>query len=185
MQSESLQNLSTRMEGALESLKKEFNGLRTGRANVNLLEGVRVLAYGTLTPLNQIASVGVPEPRLLAVQVWDASLASAVEKAIRESGLGLNPSAEGAVVRVRIPELSQERRQELVKVAARYAEQARVAVRNVRRDGMETIKKSEKKGDISEDNFRTTSTKIQDLTDDFVKKIDALLVEKEKDILGE
>lgn len=184
MQAELLSDLKSRMEKALDVLKREFQGLRTGRASTNLLEGIKVDAYGSVTPLNQVASVGVPEPRLLAVQVWDSNLAPAVEKAIRESGLGLNPATEGAVVRVRIPELSHERRQELVRVASRYAEQGRVAVRNVRRDGMETLKKSQKAGEISEDDLHQSSSKVQDLTDSYVKQVDSLLADKEKDILG-
>ncbi len=185
MQAELLADLNDRMEKAVESLKREYQGLRTGRASSSLLESVRVLAYGSVTPLNQVASVAVPEPRMLSVQVWDATLAPSVEKAIRESGLGLNPATEGNVVRVRIPELSQERRQELVKVASRYGEQGRVAVRNIRRDGMEKLKKNQKSGDISEDDLHQLSGKVQELTDAFVKQIDAMFADKEKDILGE
>lgn len=179
-----LKDLRERMLGAIEVLRKEFQGLRTGRASPSLLEHVKVNAYGSLMPLNQLASVNAPEARLLAVSVWDASLAPHVEKAIREAELGLNPSTEGAVIRIPMPELSQERRKELVKVAAKYSEQAKVAVRNIRRDGMESLKKSEKDGEISEDDHRHYSSKVQDLTDEMVKKIDGLYTEKEKDILG-
>lgn len=139
-----IKELKRRMEGALDALKREFGGLRTGRAATSLLEPLMVEAYGSMVPLNQVGTVGVPEPRMLTVQVWDRKMVSAVEKAIRESGLGLNPSNDGNLVRVPIPPLSEERRQELAKVAARYAEQARVAVRNVRRDGMDQLKRMEK-----------------------------------------
>jgi ribosome recycling factor len=174
--------IKQRMEGAVESVRKEFGGLRTGRASTALLDTVQVDAYGSMMPLNQVASVNVPEPRLLSVQVWDKGMAKAVEKAIRDAGLGLNPQADGALIRVPVPELSQERRQELVKVAGKYAEQGRVAVRNVRRDGMDSLKKQEKDGDISEDEHKTQSDKVQQLTDQYIKKIDEMLAAKEKEI---
>ncbi|HYB55184.1 MAG TPA: ribosome recycling factor [Alphaproteobacteria bacterium] len=171
------------MDGAIEVLRKELGGLRTGRASANLLEPVQVSAYGSTMPLNQVGTVGVPEPRMITVQVWDKTLVGAVDKAIRESGLGLNPQAEGTLVRVPIPELSQERRQELSKVAHKYAELARVAVRNVRRDGMEHLKRQEKAHEISQDDHRHRSDEIQKLTDGYVKRIDETLAQKEKEIM--
>nr|WP_211101531.1 ribosome recycling factor [Niveispirillum sp. SYP-B3756] len=171
------------MAGALETLRKEFAGLRTGRASANLLEPVVVEAYGATVPLNQVANVSVPEPRLISVQVFDRSTVKAVEKAIRESGLGLNPQTEGSTIRVPIPELNSERRKELTKVAAKYAEQTRVAVRNVRRDGMDAAKKAQKDGDLSEDELKGLSDKIQTVTDAHIKKIDEALATKEKEIL--
>jgi ribosome recycling factor len=176
------QDLTRRMDGAMETLKREFNGLRTGRAHPGLLEPVKVQAYGTEMPLNQVGTVGVPEPRMLTVQVWDKSMISAVEKAIRDSGLGLNPAADGMVVRVPIPQLTTERRSELAKTAHKYAEGAKVAVRGVRRDGMEQIKGFEKKHEIGEDLAKNWQDDVQKLTDQFIKKIDDSLVEKEKDI---
>ncbi|MFA6279188.1 MAG: ribosome recycling factor [Bdellovibrionales bacterium] len=177
-----LENVKQRMDGAVDALHREFSGLRTGRAASSMLEPIHVDAYGSLMPLNQVATIGVPEPRMLSVQVWDKGLAKVVEKAIRESGLGLNPQAEGAVIRVPIPELSQERRLELVKVANRYTEQARVAVRNVRRDAMDAIKKQEKASEISEDELKTLEGKVQQATDAAIKKIDEAFVHKEKEI---
>jgi ribosome recycling factor len=178
-----VKDLRRRMEGTLEVLRKEYAGLRTGRASASLLEPVQVDAYGSHMPLNQVGTVSVPEPRLLSVQVWDRSMVKAVEKAIREAGLGLNPQTEGQVIRVPIPDLSEERRRELTKVAAKYAEQARVAVRNVRRDGLEPLKKKEKDGEISQDQHRKLQTEIQHLTDEYVKKVDEILHQKEKEIL--
>jgi ribosome recycling factor len=178
-----VKDLRRRMEGTLEVLRKEYGGLRTGRASASLLEPVQVDAYGSHMPLNQVGTVSVPEPRLLSVQVWDRSMVKAVEKAIREAGLGLNPQTEGQVIRVPIPDLSEERRRELSKVAAKYAEQARVAVRNVRRDGLEPLKKKEKDGEISQDQHRKLQTEIQHLTDEYVKKVDEILHQKEKEIL--
>ncbi len=177
-----LDNVKQRMDGAVDALHREFSGLRTGRAASSLLEPIHVDAYGSLMPLNQVATIGVPEPRMLSVQVWDKGLAKVVEKAIRESGLGLNPQAEGAVIRVPIPELSQERRLELAKVANRYTEQARVAVRNVRRDAMDAIKKQEKASEISEDELKTLEGKVQQATDAAIKKIDEAFIHKEKEI---
>ena len=178
-----LADLKKRMNGALEVLRKEFAGLRTGRASASLLEPITVNAYGGEMPLNQVATVGVPEPRLLSVQVWDRSLVKAVEKAIRTSDLGLNPVVEGTVIRVPIPDLSQERRGELAKVAARYAEAARVAVRNVRRDGMEQLKRQEKDGEISQDQHHKIAHQLQELTDSEVKQINDMLSAKESEIM--
>ncbi len=178
-----MKDLERRMEGAVHVLKEEFGGLRTGHASASLLEPIQVNAYGSKMPMNQVGNITVPEPRLLAVQVWDASLAPAVDKAIRESALGLNPQTEGSVVRVPIPELSQERRKELTKVAHNYAEQARVAVRNVRRDGMETLKRMEKDHKISEDEHRDMAEEVQELTNRVIKEIDDLLEKKDAEIM--
>jgi ribosome recycling factor len=178
-----MKELSARMEHTLEALNKDFTGLRTGRASASLLDSITVEAYGSNMPLKQVANVSVPEARLLTVQVWDAGMAKAVEKAIANSGLGLNPIGEGQVIRVPLPELTEERRKDLVKVAGKYAEQAKVSIRNIRRDGMDELKKAEKAGDISEDDMHTQAEVVQKLTDGFVEKIDALLVDKEKDIL--
>jgi ribosome recycling factor len=179
----SLESVKTRMQKSIQSLREELGGLRTGRASASLLEPVMVEAYGTRMPLNQVATVTVPEPRLLSVQVWDRSMASAVEKAIRDSGLGLNPAGEGAVIRVPLPELNEERRRELTKVAHNYAEQARVAVRHVRRDGMDHLKKLEKDGDISEDESRKQSDLVQKATDSAVSDIDGIVAIKEAEIM--
>lgn len=176
-------DLRRRMDGAVDVLRNEFAGLRTGRASAGMLDPVLVDVYGTKMPINQVGTVSVPEPRLLTVQVWDASATKAVEKAIRESGLGLNPQPEGTVIRVPIPELNEERRHELSKVAGKYAEAARVSVRNIRRDGMDSLKKMEKDGDISEDEQKRFSDQVQKLTDEIIKKIDGILTEKEKDIM--
>ena len=176
------QDLSRRMDGALDTLKREFSGLRTGRAHPGLLEPVKVHAYGTDMPLNQVGNVAVPEARMLTVQVWDKSLVTAVEKAIRDSGLGLNPAADGQLVRVPIPQLTTERRNELAKMAHKYAEGTRVAVRAVRRDGMESIKTFEKKHEIGEDVAKDWHTEVQKLTDAYVKRVDDALVDKEKEI---
>jgi len=178
-----LNEFSRRMDGALEALRKEFAGLRTGRASANLLEPVHVSAYGQDMPLNQVGTINVPEPRMITVQVWDKSMVGAVEKAIRDAGLGVNPMADGNTVRVPIPELSRERRQELSKIAHKYAEQARVAIRNVRRDGMDFLKKQEKDGKISEDEHHGLNDQVQKLTDEHVKKVDDALAAKEKEIL--
>ena len=177
-----IDDIKRRMEASLTSLQSEFMGLRAGRANPAMLEPIMVDAYGSKMPLNQLGNVSAPESRLLAVSVWDASMAPAVEKAIRESGLGLNPMADGQLVRVPLPELNEERREELVKVAGRYAEQARVAVRNVRRDGMDQIKKSEKDGDMSQDDAKLFSDEVQETTDRYVKLIDETLEVKEGEI---
>ena len=182
-QEELLKDLRRRMDGALEVLRKEFGGLRTGRASTSLLEPVQVSAYGNNVPLKQVASINVPEPRMITVQVWDRGLAKAVDKAIREAGLGLNPQTEGQVIRVPIPELNEERRRELTRVAAKYAEQARVSVRNVRRDGIEALRRLEKDGEISQDEHRKLDREVQQLTDDHIKRIDETLAQKDKEIL--
>ena len=171
-----------RMQGAVESLKKEFSGLRTGRASASLLEPVVVEVYGSRMALSQVASVSVPESRLLVVQVWDHGSAPAVEKAIRDAGLGLNPGREGATIRVPVPELNEERRKELIKVAGKYAESARIAIRNIRRDAMDDVKKREKEGHISEDDVAKQNKDIQSLTDKFIKQVDDMLTHKEHDI---
>ena len=176
-------DVSSRMEGALEVLQKEFGALRTGRASTSLLEPIMIEAYGTQLPLNQVGTVGIPEPRTLTVQVWDKTMVKSVEKAIMESGLGLNPISDGQLVRVPLPALTEERRLELSKIAAKYAEDARVAVRNVRRHAMDELKRSEKDGSITEDEHHDYSQEVQDLTDRYVKKIDEILSHKEKDIL--
>ena len=182
-QDELLKDLRRRMDGAIEVLRKEFGGLRTGRASASLLEPVVVQAYGGTVPLNQVASVNVPEPRMISVQVWDRNVVKAVDKAIREAGLGLNPQTEGQVIRVPIPELNEERRRELTRVAAKYAEEARVAVRHVRQHGIEALRKLEKDGDISQDEQRKVQSDIQRLTDDHIKRIDETLAQKDKEIL--
>ncbi len=176
------QDLTRRMDGAMEALRREFAGLRTGRAHPGLLEPVKVHAYGTDVPINQVGNIGVPEPRMLTVQVWDRALVSAVEKAIRDSGLGLNPASDGQLVRVPIPQLTAERRNELAKTAHKYAESARVAVRGVRRDGMEQVKAVEKKHEIGEDVAKNWTAEVQKLTDAYVKRVDDVLAEKERDI---
>ena len=176
-------DLKRRMDGALEVLRREFAGLRTGRASASLLEPITVEAYGSPMPLNQVATISVPEARLITVQVWDRGLANAVDKAIRESDLGLNPQTEGQLIRVPIPMLSEERRVELTNVAGKYAEQARVAVRNVRRDGMESLRRMEKEGEISEDEHHKRSEEIQEMTNEHVKSIDDALVQKEQEIM--
>ena len=179
----SLPALKERMQKTVASLKDELAGLRTGRATPSLLEPVTVDAYGSRMALNQVATVTVPEPRMLSVQVWDRGLASAVEKAIRNSGLGLNPAAEGAVIRVPLPELNEERRRDLTKVAHNYAEQARVAVRHIRRDGMDLLKKLEKDGTISQDDSRKFGDQVQQATDAAVADIDKVLATKEQEIM--
>ena len=182
MSASDLDDIKRRMEGSLNSLKTEFMGLRAGRASTAMLEPIMVEAYGSKMPMNQVGNISVPEPRLLTVTVWDAGLTSSVEKAIRESDLGLNPMAEGTLIRVPIPDLSEERRKDMVKVAGRYAEAARVAVRNVRRDGIEAARKLEKDSEISEDERHDLETDIQKLTDDHVKQIDDALSNKETEI---
>ena len=178
-----LADLERRMDGALTSLSKEFQGLRTGRASTQLLESVTVEAYGASMPINQIATVSVPEPRMLSVQVWDKENTKIVEKAIRESNLGLNPQVGGQLLRIPLPDLSEERRQELSKIAAKYAENAKIAVRNVRRDGMDTTKKMEKDGDISQDDRHIYDEEIQTITDKSINGIDDLLSSKEVEIM--
>ena len=177
-----MDDLQRRMEGALSTLKSDFGGLRTGRASTTLLEPIMVDAYGQQMPMSQVGTISAPEPRLLSVQVWDKGQVSFVEKAIREAGLGLNPMADGQMVRVPLPELNEERREELVKIAGKYAEQGRVAVRNVRRDGMDQLKKGEKDGEISQDEQKSLSDDVQKLTDDHISKIDEALSQKEAEI---
>ena len=179
-----LADIKRRMQGALGTLKHELNGLRTGRATPSLVEPLHVEAYGSQMPMNQVATVSVPEPRLISIQVWDASVVKAVEKAIRDSNLGLSPSTEGQVVRIRIPELNQERRQELVKVGHKYAEAARVAVRHVRRDGLDNLKKLQKDGHVSEDDIKRHEGEVQKATDQAIADIDHALVTKEKEIMS-
>lgn len=177
-----INDLERRMSGAVSVLKSEFAGLRTGRASASLLDPINVEVYGSMMPLNQVATISVPEPRMLSVQVWDKSNAQAVDKAIRESDLGLNPISEGQLLRIPIPELNAERRQELVKIAHKYAEQAKVAVRHVRRDGLDVLKKDEKEGGVGEDESHALADRVQKLTDTFVGEIDELLSQKEAEI---
>jgi len=177
-----LKELEKRMGSAMDALKKEFTGLRTGRASVNLLDPVQVEAYGQRMPLNQVGTVSAPEPRLLTVSVWDKSLVTPTAKAIRDSGLGLNPAPDGQMIRIPIPELTAERRNELAKLAHKYAEGGRIAVRNIRRDGMESLKKAEKDHKISQDEHRQKSDEVQKLTDRYVKQVDDTLATKEKEI---
>lgn len=179
----SLSDLKRRMDGAIASLKTEFGGLRTGRAHTALLDNITVDAYGSKVPINQVGAVSAPEPRMLTVQVWDKSQVSAVEKALRESNLGINPMTDGQLLRIPMPPLTEERRKDLVKVAGNYAEQAKIAVRNVRRDGMEAVKKQEKGGDISEDEQKAHEKDIQGATDDVIKLIDDALSTKTEEIM--
>jgi ribosome recycling factor len=176
-------DLQRRMHGAVEALKHDLGGLRTGRASISLLDPVTVEVYGSTMPLNQVSTVSAPEPRMLSVQVWDRANVGAVEKAIRSAGLGLNPVTDGQNVRLPIPDLTEERRKELAKLAGQYAEKARIAVRNVRRDGMETLKTDEKKHEISQDEHKRMEQEVQKLTDDTIKEIDAVAAAKEKEIL--
>ncbi len=178
-----VKDLRRRMEAGVEVLRKEFAGLRTGRASSALLDPVMVEAYGNPVPLNQVGTVSVPEARMIVVQVWDRSNVKATEKAIRESGLGLNPQTEGQTIRVPIPDLNEERRRELTRVAAKYAEQARISVRNVRRDGLDGLKRQEKDGSVTQDQHRKLQTDIQALTDEMTKRIDDMLAQKDKEIL--
>ncbi len=175
-------DLKRRMTGAVSVLKSEFGGLRTGRASTSLLDPIMADAYGQQMPLNQLATVSVPEPRMISVQVWDKSMVPMVDKAIRESNLGLNPVVEGTLLRIPIPELNEERRQELVKIAHKYAEQARIAVRNIRRDGMETLKQMEKDSEISQDEHRHMSDEVQQFTNETIAEIDEVLATKEEEI---
>jgi len=175
-------DMERRMRAAMEALKRELSGLRTGRASANLLDPVMVNVYGQKLPLNQVGSVSVPEPRMIAVHVWDKAAVPAVDKAIREANLGLNPIVDGTILRLPVPPLTQERRQELIKLAHKYAEQTRVAIRNVRREGMDLLKKLEKDGKMSQDEHRANSTKVQDLTDKLIKEVDQILSTKESEI---
>ncbi|MET0372498.1 MAG: ribosome recycling factor [Sphingobium sp.] len=178
-------DLERRMAGAIEALRGDLSGLRTGRANIQLLDPVMVTVYGASMPLNQVATVSAPEPRMLSVQVWDKSNVGPVDKAIRSAGLGLNPITDGQTLRLPIPDLTEERRKELAKLASKYAEGARIAVRNVRRDGMDNLKTDEKKGEISEDERKRKETEVQKLTDSVIADIDATASAKEKEILGQ
>jgi len=177
-------DLDRRMHGALDVFKHDLAGLRTGRASTALLDPIQVEVYGANMPINQVATVSVPEPRLLSVQVWDRSNIGPVEKAIRNAGLGINPIVDGQVIRLPIPDLTEERRKELAKLAGQYAEKARVAVRNVRRDGMDALKTDEKKHEISEDEHKRLSVEVQKMTDAVIADIDAAAVTKEQEILG-
>jgi ribosome recycling factor len=177
-----LNDLESRMRASIDALKREFSGLRTGRASAHLLDPIQVTVYGSKMPLNQVATVSVPEPRMITVTVWDRTNIAAVEKGIRESNLGLNPVIDGTTMRLPIPPLTADRRQELIKVAHKYAEQGRIAVRNVRRDGMEALKKMEKDGEISQDEHKRDSARVQELTDVYVKEIDQVLQTKEAEI---
>jgi ribosome recycling factor len=178
-----IDDIQRRMDGALQALRREFAGLRTGRASAQLLAPLTVSAYDTQMPIEQLGAVSVPEPRMLTVQVWDRSVVKAVERAIQESGLGLNPQTDGQLIRVPIPELTEERRRELTKIARSYGEQARVAVRNVRRDGMEQLKRMVRDGDLSEDEQHVWSDEIQEMTDAHIKQIDETLATKEAEIM--
>jgi ribosome recycling factor len=177
------EDMNRRMNGAVATLKSEFGGLRTGRANVGLLDPVTVEAYGSAMPIAQVGTVGAPESRLLTVQVWDKSLVKAVDKAIRDAGLGLNPQIDGQLLRIPVPELNEERRKELAKLASKYTEQARIAVRNVRRDGMEILKKLEKDHKIGQDEHHKFAEELQKLTDTHIRDIDQLLHSKEQEIM--
>lgn len=177
-----LDDLKRRMEGAMASLKQEFASLRTGRASASMVEPVMVDAYGAMTPINQVGTVNVPEPRMVTINVWDKSLVQKVEKAIMESGLGINPQTNGTIIMLPIPELNEERRRELSKVAAQYAEHARVAIRNVRRDGMDQLKKAKAAG-MGEDDHKIWSDEVQDLTDNYIHSVDAALEHKQQEIM--
>lgn len=177
-----IDDLERRMEGAMTALRHEFQSLRTGRASASMVEPIMVDAYGAMTPINQVGTVNVPEPRMLTINIWDKAIVSKAEKAIRESGLGINPVIDGTIIRLPIPELNEERRRELTKVAAQYAESARVAIRNVRRDGMDQLKKL-KAGGMSEDDHKIWADEVQDLTDTQIKKIDAALEAKQEEIM--
>ena len=175
-------DLRRRMDGAMGSLRTEFASLRTGRASASMLEPITVEAYGQRTPINQVGTVNVPEPRMVTVNVWDKSMVGAVEKAIRESGLGINPQLNGTIIMLPIPELNEERRKELTRVAAQYAESARIAVRNVRRDGMDQVKKAKSDG-MSEDDQKFWETEVQDITNEFIAKVDSALESKQAEIM--
>ncbi len=175
-------NLSKRMEGAISSFSGDLSGLRTGRASTNMVDGILVDAYGQKMPLDQVGSISVPEARMISIQVWDKGLVIAVEKSIHESGLGLNPQVDGELIRIPIPELNEERREELSKIAGKYAEQAKIAVRNIRRDGMDEIKKIEKEGLVGKDRAKDLENEVQELTDDYIKRIDDILSQKESEI---
>lgn len=183
MKSGDYADIQRRMEGAVTAFKNDIASLRTGRASSNLLDAVQVQAYGSAMPINQVATVSVPEPRMISVSVWDKSMVGAVDRAIREANLGFNPIVDGVNLRIPLPELNEQRRKELVKLAHGYAENARVAVRHVRRDGMDFLKKAEKDGDLSEDDHRKQADKVQKLTDETIASVDGLLVTKEAEIM--
>ena len=178
-----LNDMKRKMDASVETLKKEFSGLRTGRASTGMLDPIMVDSYGSMVPLSQVGNISTPEPRTLTVTIWDRSLVSAVEKAIRDSGLGFKPQTEGATIRINVPPMTEERRKEMTKVAAKYAEATRVAVRNIRREGMETVKKLEKDKKISEDDMKRFEKDIQKATDDTIAKVDATLQHKDKEIM--
>ena len=175
-------DLSKRMDGAISSFNGDLAGLRTGRASTSMVDGILVDAYGQKMPLDQVGSISVPEARMISIQVWDKGLVVAVEKSIHESGLGLNPQVDGELVRIPIPELNEERREELSKIAGKYAEQAKISIRNVRRDGMDEIKKIEKEGSVGKDRAKDLEGEVQELTDDYIKRIDDILSQKETEI---
>ena len=175
-------DLSKRMDGAISSFNGDLAGLRTGRASTSMVDGILVDAYGQKMPLDQVGSISVPEARMISIQVWDKGLVVAVEKSIHESGLGLNPQADGELIRIPIPELNEERREELSKIAGKYAEQAKISIRNVRRDGMDEIKKIEKEGSVGKDRAKDLEGEVQELTDDYIKRIDDILSQKESEI---
>lgn len=178
-----LDDIARRMDGAIDALKKDFGGLRTGRASASLLDSVTVNVYGSEMPLNQIGSINVPEARLISVQIWDRNNVGAAEKAIRNAGLGLNPAAEGSTIRVPVPELTEERRRDLTKVAGQYAEQARIAIRNIRRHAMDELKRQEKAGEISQDDHRLFADEVQTQTDAAIKAVDEALEHKQHEIM--
>lgn len=178
-----IDDIERRMKGALDSLKHEFSGLRTGRANIAMLDSVVVDVYGSEMPVNQVGTVSVPEPRLLSIQVWDKANVAAVEKSILNSGLGLNPMNDGNLIRIPVPELNEERRRELTKIAGKYAEQSRISIRNVRRDGMDSLKKAEKDKSMSEDEHKMWSDEVQELTNKYVASVDSLYATKEGEIM--
>jgi len=183
MKTGDFQDIQRRMEASINAFKHDIASLRTGRASSNLLDAIQVKAYGSEMPLNQVANVSVPEPRMISVSVWDRSMVSAVDRAIREANLGFNPIVDGTMLRIPLPELNEQRRKELVKIAHGYAENARVAIRHVRRDGMDFLKKAEKDGDISEDDHRREADRVQKLTDETISTVDSLLAGKEAEIL--
>lgn len=177
-----IDDLKRRMEGAISSFSHDLSGLRTGRASANMIDHVTVDAYGSKMPIEQVGTISVPEPRTISIQVWDKGLVISVEKAIQEAGLGLNPQTDGLLIRIPVPELNEERRKELIKIAGKYTEQSKIAIRNIRRDGMDSIKDMEKNSDIGKDESVSLSSDVQDLTDTYIKKIDETLSVKEKEI---